>query len=205
MTGVRNIQFVSLALVADIHAALVADRAFPLLVPEICFRPAAQRSELAFQPTAFQSTAGKFLRDSPEHGAGIVLHHVADQDAKSGKSAGQRRDNHSRDTERFRQFAGMQAAGAAKGHQRELSRIVAALDGDHAYGLLHGGVDHTDDSGGELFRAKFRPVALQPLADQAARALEIQSEISAQKALRLQSAEKQIGVRHRGWCRDRSR
>ena len=41
-------------------------------------------------------------------------------------------------------------------------------------------------------------VALEPLGDQAARAFQIESEVSTQKALRLQSAEKQIGIRHRG-------
>ena len=90
------------------------------------------------------------------------------------------------------------ATRTTKGHQRELSRIVAALDGDHAYGFLHGGVDHSDDSGGELFQRKLRSLSLEPLGDQAARALEIESEISAQKALRLQPAEKQIGICHRG-------
>ena len=47
-------------------------------------------------------------------------------------------------------------------------------------------------------RRKLRPIPLEPLGDQAARALEIESEVSAQKALRLQPAEKQVGIRHRG-------
>ena len=44
----------------------------------------------------------------------------------------------------------------------------------------------------------FDPLSLEPLSDQAARALEIESEVSAQKALRLQPAEQQVGIRHRG-------
>ena len=47
-------------------------------------------------------------------------------------------------------------------------------------------------------RVRLRSISLEPFGDQAARALEIQSEISAQKALRLQPAEQQIGIRHRG-------
>ena len=42
IAGVWDIQFVSLALVADVHAALVADCAFPFLVPKISFGAAAQ-------------------------------------------------------------------------------------------------------------------------------------------------------------------
>ena len=44
----------------------------------------------------------------------------------------------------------------------------------------------------------FGLIPLEPLRDQAARAFEIESEVSAQKALRLQPAEQQVGIRHRG-------
>ena len=157
------------------------------------FGAAAEDRELVFQ-----ARCGKLPRDPPEHGAGIIFDHVADQDAESGERAGQRRNHHPRDAERFRQFAGVQSACAAKRNQGKLPRIVAAFDGDHAYGFLHGGVDDPDDSRGELFRRKLGPMPFEPFADQAACALEVQSEISAEKALRLQPAEKQVGIRHRG-------
>ncbi len=92
----------------------------------------------------------------------------------------------------------MEPARAAESDQRELSRIVAVLNRDHAYRLFHRRVYHPDDSSGELFRRKLRPVPLEPFGHQAACALEIESEISAQKALRLQPAEQQVGIRHRG-------
>ncbi len=123
------------------------DRAFPLFVAEICFSAASQCGKLAFQPFD-----GKLLSNLPKHGTRIILHHITYEDAKSREHAGQSGNNHARDAERLRQFTGMEAARSAKGHQRELSRIVATFDGDHAYGLLHGGVHDTDDSGSELFR-----------------------------------------------------
>ena len=39
-------------------------------------------------------------------------------------------------------------------------------------------------------------IALQPLGDKAASAIEIESEISTKKSLRLQTAKKQIRIRH---------
>ena len=92
----------------------------------------------------------------------------------------------------------MQAARAAKGHQCELSRIVAALNRDHADGFFHGCIDHTNDSAGKLFGRQVRSISLEPLGDKPRRALEIKSEFSSQKALRLQTTEQKIGVRHRG-------
>src|SRR6185295_498615 len=173
---VRDIQFVSLAPVAGIHAALVADRAFPLLAAEIHFSVAAQCGELAFQ-----SCDGSLLPNWPQHRTRIILHHITDEDAIGRECARQRGNDHSRDAERLRQFAGVETTGAAKSHQRELSRIVTALDGDHTYGFLHGGVDDPNSPGGELFRRKLRCIPLQPLGNQAARTLEIESEVSTQK------------------------
>src|SRR6185436_6204609 len=52
--------------------------------------------------------------------------------------------------------------------------------------------------GGELLQGKLRPISPEPFRDQATRALEVESEIAAQKALRLQPAQQQVGIRHRG-------
>ncbi len=49
IAGVRDIQFVSLAPVANVHAALVLDRALPSFIPEICSGTAAQSGELGLQ------------------------------------------------------------------------------------------------------------------------------------------------------------
>src|SRR6266851_9713125 len=92
----------------------------------------------------------------------------------------------------------MEAACAAEGNQGELSRVIAALDRDYADGLFHGGVDDADHSRSELFRGELRRVPLEPLRDLALRAFQIESEISAQETLRLESAEKQVGIGDRG-------
>ena len=94
----------------------------------------------------------EFAGDAPEDGAGIIFDDVADQDAESGKRAGQRGHDHVRNAESFGQGAGVQASGAAEGYEREIARIAAALDGDYADGFLHGGVDHADYAGGETVR-----------------------------------------------------
>ena len=94
----------------------------------------------------------------------------------------------------------MQPTCAAEGNQCELARIVATLDRDYAYGLLHRSVDDADNSGSELFRRQLRSVPPEPFYDQATRALKIESETSTQKELGQQSTEKQVGVRHRRLC-----
>ncbi len=44
----------------------------------------------------------------------------------------------------------------------------------------------------------FDCVTLEPLGDQSAGAFKIESEISTEEALRLQAAEKKVGIGHRG-------
>ena len=63
-----------------------------------------------------------------------------------------------------------------------MARIAAALDADHADGFLHGGVDHTNDSGGKLIERKFGVVLLKPFLCDKAGADEIESEVAAEKA-----------------------
>src|SRR5579862_211587 len=125
---VWDIQFVSLSLIADVHADLVVDCAFPFLISKIRLGPAAQCAKLAIQPLTYLATDEAFARNSQQHGARVILHHVTDQDAKGREGARQRGNDHSWNTESFRQLAGMQAARSAESHQRELSRVITLLD-----------------------------------------------------------------------------
>ena len=77
-----------------------------------------------------------------------------------------------------------------------MARVAAAFDGDDADGFFHGRVDHADDSGGELFEREVGSLLLQPLLRDAAGALEIEGEVSAEKTRWLQAAEKEIRVGH---------
>src|ERR1039458_4895217 len=139
-----------------------------------------------------------FAGDAPQHGTGIILDHIADQNAESGKRAGQGGHDHVRDAEGFGQGAGVEASGATEGDQGEVAGIAATLDGDHADGFLHGGIDHADDTGGETFQVQRTSLSLQPLAGDAAGAVEIEGEVTAEEAGGLQAAEKKVGVCDRG-------
>ena len=48
----------------------------------------------------------------------------------------------------------MQRSSATERDQRELTRIVAALDGDHPDRFLHLGFDHPQNAGRKLFHAR---------------------------------------------------
>ena len=82
---VRDIQFVSLAPVADIHATLVLDRAFPLLRPGNLFRHGGEAWRTRVPAARWEVS----LATRQQHGTRIILHHITDQDAKSRESAGQ--------------------------------------------------------------------------------------------------------------------
>src|SRR5215475_9600866 len=75
-----------------------------------------------------------------------------------------------------------------------MARVKAALDGDDAHGFLHGGVDDADHACGEAFEGKIRLLLLQPFLRESASAFEIELKVSAEKAMRLQAAEKKICV-----------
>ena len=94
----------------------------------------------------------EFAGDAPEDGAGVIFDHVADQNAESGERTGERGIDYVRDAESFGQGAGVKASSAAEGDEGEVPRIAATLDGNHADGFFHGGVDHPNYAGGELFQ-----------------------------------------------------
>ena len=144
-----DVEFVSLAAVADVDAAVEVGTSLPGFVAEIFGARLVRKAA----NSGSASASGSFAADTPEDGAGIVFHDVAGQNSEGGERAGQRGDDHPRDAQGFGEFAGVEASGAAEGDQREIAGVVAALDGDDADGFLHGGVDDADDSGGELFQA----------------------------------------------------
>ena len=63
-----------------------------------------------------------------------------------------RRDEDARDAQGRREVAGVQRAGAAEGDEREVARVVAALDRDPAEGALHVRVGDAEDGSGGLMR-----------------------------------------------------
>src|SRR5580658_6092403 len=177
MPGEGKVQFVSLAAVAEVDAALVVNSSRPSFVVKI-FRS----SFLEGREFAIQSRDWEFARESPQHSAGVVFDDVAHQNADSGKRAGKRGHDHAWDAEGFGQGAGVEASGAPEGYQGEVAGIAAALDRDYADGFLHGGVHDADYAGGETFESERTSLLLQPFSSDAAGAIEIESEVAAEEA-----------------------
>ena len=142
----RDVEFVSLAAVADVDAAVEMRASLPGFMAKIFGGGFFQGGKFAIQ-----LVGGNFAGDAPQHGARIIFHYVAGENAERGERAGKRGNDDVRDAEGVGEGAGVQASGAAEGDQREVARVAAALDGDDANGFLHGGVDHADDPGGKFF------------------------------------------------------
>ena len=113
----------------------------------------------------------------------LVAPRVARDEAERGENAGSVGDEHLRASELVRERTGVQRPGPAEGDEREVTRVVALLDGDDPQGAEHFRVDDVDDVGrvdrpeGTLGR---RSVELEP----------------AGKA-RGEPAEEQVGIGHR--------
>ncbi len=88
-------------------------------------------------------------RDAGE-AAGLV--HVGDQHAEGAEGAGIARNEDAADAELADDAAGDGRPHAAERHQRELARIVAALDGDGAHRHGDVGGEHGEDAPGRLDR-----------------------------------------------------
>ena len=123
-----HVQLVALASVAKIGAA-----------PD--FRPwrLAPRPPLQCFKAALDIAA-------PQSAGGVVVHRVRHQHPQRRKSARVFGHDHRVDAELARDLARVQAARAAKSDQREIARVVAALDRDNANRALHVCVGDAQDS-----------------------------------------------------------
>src|SRR6202051_401156 len=187
--GEGNIEFVSLAAVAEVGGALIVHSSLPgFLMKILC--------GIFFQGCEFLGDAGvrKFIGTDAQDGAGIILDHIADQNAESGESAGEGGDDYLRDAKGFREGGRVKATGATESDEGKVAGIAAALDGDDADGFLHRGVDDADHASGKGFESERTSLLLQPFASDAAGAVEIEGEVSAEKSFGLQAAEQKVGV-----------
>src|SRR5579862_7966155 len=187
--GEGDVEFVSLAAVADVDAAVVVRVSLPGLAAKI-FRGRF----LKLCEFAIQFGRGNFCCDARQDGAGIIFHDVAGENAERGQRARKRGDDDARDAEGFGESADVQASGAAEGDEREVARVAATLNGNYADGFFHGGIDNANDTGGEFFQSQIGTLFFQPLLRDAAGAVEIEGEIAAKKTRRLQTAEQKVDV-----------
>ncbi len=175
---------------------LKADPASPTFGAEVAAGVALQSGEARGQ-LALQ-LADRLAFDRPNERARVVFDDIAYQDAEGRERTGILRHDDARDAERARQVAGVHAAGAAEGDEREVTRIVAALDRDHADGLLHGRIHYAHYTGRKLRERKPRAAAAQPCGRDLLRALGVEFEIAAQEAPGGKTAEQQVRVGHGG-------
>src|ERR1700745_3436647 len=89
VSGEGNGKLVSLAAIPGIDVALLVDCARPTFCPKILARGFRQALDLTIE-----FWKRKVVGGAPEHGAGIVLDDVADQDAEGGERSGHGWDNH---------------------------------------------------------------------------------------------------------------
>src|ERR1700733_1807596 len=105
----RDVEFVSLAAVADIDAAIVVRYSPPAFLAKTSCGGFFQGGKFAIQ-----FLRGNFAGDTPQDCAGIIFDHVAGEDAERGERAGKRRDDDVWNAESFGEGAGVQASGAAE-------------------------------------------------------------------------------------------
>ena len=99
----------------------------------------------------------------------------------------------------------MQSSSAAEADQREVTRVVATLDRNHAKGALHGCVGNGDDAPREIERL-FEPCvagvvpagrAPQEFGEALLGRPRVEPVRSSQEVVRIEPAENQVRVRHR--------
>src|SRR5689334_12476165 len=105
-----DVEFVSLAAVANIDAPVELGSSLPGFLAEISGRGVFHGFEFGGE-----LGLGNFPGNSQQDGTRIILHNVAGQNAQSGESAGKSWDDHGRDAQGLGESAGVQASGAAEG------------------------------------------------------------------------------------------
>ena len=113
-------------------------------------------------------------------------------------------NNHGSDLKRVCNLASVHASCTAESQQRELARIVTALDRDSANRTLHVGVGDLDDSLRQPCGGNQKLVCEGPGAFRGA--LDVKWHAAAEKILRIEAAEQQIRIgdgKSRLPCRNR--
>ena len=114
------------------------------------------------------------------------------------KLPGMARHQHARDADLVGQGQRVHGAGAAEGDQREVARVVAALDGDLADGGGHAGHGDAHDALGQRVHRHDRAHARGQIGDGVPRARRVDRDAAAQPARRADAAQHHVGVGHGG-------
>ena len=144
ITSRRNAQVVGLADIANVQAKFeVGDwngKSFSDSENVSASPPKAANCCLSHRSASF------WIRYWQQNGSRKVAHDIGAQNSECGERAGKDRKQDATHFERFRQVAGVQAAGAAECNERVFARVVAAFDGNQPDGALDDCVRHGENS-----------------------------------------------------------
>ncbi len=129
-----------------------------------------------------------------------IVTHIADGAAQRAQHAGAFRDQHGADADFADDGRTVHRPRAAKSNESEITRIVAALDGQKARAARHVLVDHGQNSFGGFFDAQAHLFAKR--LNRFARAFEIQRRAAFQTnwIIRIDAAQHNVGVGDGGFC-----
>ena len=124
--------------------------------------------------------------------ARVVVAHLGAEQAERRQHAGMARDDDRAHAEQRGEVGAVQRAGAAEGHQREVARVVAALDRHQPERADHVVVHDVEDAlRRRLQREPERPG--HPLLDGPPRPIDVERDLAAEQ-VRRDAAEHQVGV-----------
>ena len=133
------------------------------------------------------------LGRQPDQRLRELVAEARDQVAQRAQQARRGRHDHREGAHQLRDRVGVQRAGAAEGHERELARVVAALHADHAQRAGHVLVDDPQDAVGGLLEAE--PHRVGDLLHRGLRRLDVERHLAADQ-VRREMAEHDVGVGH---------
>ena len=130
-------------------------------------------------------------------GAHEVVAHVGEHAAERGRDAGEARHQHVRHAEFAGDGGGVHGPGAAEGEEGEVARVVPLVHRDEPRGTRHLMVHHAEDRGPGRRLVETERLA-DLLANDPAHLLDVGRAVEAADGARIDAAEQQIGVGHRG-------
>ncbi len=130
-----------------------------------------------------------------EQRGGQVRAQPRGQQAERRGVARVRRHEHLADAEDLGDAGGVERAGASEGDEREVARIDALLDRDHAERVHHVVVGELHDGVGGLLDRP--PERLGHLLERGARAAHVEHDVAAGEVLRVEPSEQQVRVGQR--------
>src|SRR5262245_7651033 len=170
----RDVQLEGLALVAKIERAKqLLLRGLEVLELQLVSRRALHLGEQL-------AGDGQALAERPHARPDVIVLDLRGQQAEGGEVAGMPWHEHTRDPDLLSQRQGMHRPGTAEGDQREVARIVAALDRDLANRRGHARDGDPHDAFGQRLDRQPAPEPRAEVAEGSVRSLTIDRDAAAE-------------------------